>query len=137
MPESLFMHRRYEASPERVFEAWTNVELLRQWFGCGPGMLWNVHEWDVRVGGAIRVSLEFDHGPFEVRGEFLVVDAPHHLRYRWSGDQIVDVTIEVDGSGSRLAIEHSGLVTDFDHSVTDSGWTYALEQLVQLSSPVK
>lgn len=91
MPESLFMHRRYEASPERVFEAWTNVELLRQWFGCGPGMLWNVHEWDVRVGGAIRVSLEFDHGPFEVRGEFLVVDAPHHLRYRWSSDQIVDV----------------------------------------------
>ena len=91
-------------------------------------MLWNVHEWDVRVGGAIRVSLDFDHGPFEVKGEFLVVDPPRRLRYRWSGEQIVDVTIEPHGGGSRLSLEHSGL-SDEECAITDAGWGSALEQL--------
>jgi uncharacterized protein YndB with AHSA1/START domain len=57
MAESLSLQRDYQAPPERVFEAWTDVELLRQRFGCGPEMLWNVHQWDVRVGGAIHMSL--------------------------------------------------------------------------------
>jgi len=56
--------------------------LLSQWFRCGQDKLWTVHEWDVRPGGAIRVSLEFDAGPFEVTGQFLVVDPPHRLRAR-------------------------------------------------------
>jgi uncharacterized protein YndB with AHSA1/START domain len=130
------MQRDYPAPPDQVFQAWTDVDLLRQWFGCGPDMLWNVHTWDVRVGGAIHVSLEFDHGPFEVRGQFLVVEPPSHLRYRWGEDQIVDVTIEAHGSGSRLTLEHSGLVTDEDCSVTNAGWTYALDQLGRLRSRV-
>jgi uncharacterized protein YndB with AHSA1/START domain len=60
MAETVTLHRDYPHPPERLFAAWTDVELVRQWFGCGPGMLWTVHEWDVRPGGAIRVSLTFD-----------------------------------------------------------------------------
>jgi uncharacterized protein YndB with AHSA1/START domain len=126
------MQRDYSASPDRVFEAWTNVDLLRQWFGCSPGMLWTVHEWDARVGGAIHVSLQFDNGPFEVRGQFLVVEPPRRLRYRWWRDQVVDVTIDAHGAGSRLRLEHSGLATDAECSFTNAGWTFALEQLSRL-----
>ena len=43
---------------------------LSRWFGCGDDMLWNVQTWDVREGGAIAVSLDFDGNPYEVRGEF-------------------------------------------------------------------
>ena len=132
MAESLSLQRDYQAPPERVFEAWTDVELLRQRFGCGPGMLWNVHQWDVRVGGAIHMSLTFDSGPFEVKGEFVVVEPSRRLRYRWSGNQVVDVTIEAHGVGSRLRLEHSGLATDEECAITDAGWTSALEQLERL-----
>jgi uncharacterized protein YndB with AHSA1/START domain len=132
MPESLSIQRDYVAAPERVFEAWTRVDLLSRWFGCGPGMLWKIHEWNAQVGGTIHVSLDFDSGPFEVKGEFLLVEPPHHLRYRWSGDQIVDVCIEPVGSGSRVRVEHSGLATDQECAVTDAGWTSALSQLRDL-----
>jgi uncharacterized protein YndB with AHSA1/START domain len=132
MAESLSLQRDYQAPPERVFEAWTDVELLRQRFGCGPEMLWNVHQWDVRVGGAIHMSLTFDSGPFEVKGEFVVVEPSRRLRYRWSGNRIVDVTIEAHGVGSRLRLEHSGLATDEECAITDAGWTSALEQLERL-----
>ena len=94
MSESVTLHRDYPAPPERVFDAFTNVELLSRWFGCGPGMLWTIHTWEPRVGGAIYVSLMFEKGPYEVRGEFLQVDRPRRLRYRFGPDQIVDVTID-------------------------------------------
>ena len=132
MAETVTLQRDYPYSPERLFAAWTDVELLRQWFGCGPGMLWTVHQWQVRPGGAIHVSLQFDAGPFEVRGEFLIVEPPHRLQYRWSGDQTVDVTIEARDNGSRLTLMHTGL-TDHERGFVDVGWTNALDQLGALS----
>jgi predicted enzyme related to lactoylglutathione lyase/uncharacterized protein YndB with AHSA1/START domain len=128
--DAVSLQRDYPVPPERLYEAWTNVDLLRRWFGCGPDMLWTVHEWDVRPGGAIHVSLEFDAGPFHVTGEFLVVDPPRRLRYRWSGAQIVDVTIEPSAGGSRLRLTHTGL-THEECDIVDRGWTTSLQQLGQ------
>lgn len=136
MSETVVMQREYAAPPERVFEAWTNVELLSQWFGCGPNMLWTVHEWDVRVGGQLYVSLMFEKGPFEVRGEFLEVEPPRHLRYRFGPDQFVDATIEPHGRGSRLTVRHSGLPNQDMCNIISGGWTNGLTQLATLLQSV-
>ena len=130
MTETLTLRREYPVPPPLVYEAWTDVRLLSQWFGCGPDMLWTVHEWDVRPGGTIRVSLEFDTGPFEVTGQFLVVDPPHRLRYGWLAEQIVDVTIEDWPGGSRLTLVHSGL-SEMEMPIVTAGWTSGLDQLRQ------
>jgi uncharacterized protein YndB with AHSA1/START domain len=123
------MERDYAAPPERVFAAWTNVDLLRLWFGCAPETLWDVHVWDARVGGQIHVSIDFNGRPFEVRGEFLVVDAPHRLKYRWSDHEIVEVTIEPRESGSRLLLAHTFPAGDEARSIRTMGWSHSLEQL--------
>jgi len=34
---ALRMERRFDASPEAVFDAWTNPEVLRRWWAAGPG----------------------------------------------------------------------------------------------------
>jgi uncharacterized protein YndB with AHSA1/START domain len=128
MAETVTLQRDYPYPPQRVFDAWTDVRLLRQWFGCGPGMLWTGHEWEVRPGGRIRVSLTFDTGPYEVTGEFVVVEPPHRLRYRWNGDQTVDVTIEEHAGGSRLTLVHTGL-SQPERDIVTAGWTSAFDQL--------
>jgi uncharacterized protein YndB with AHSA1/START domain len=128
MSDTVRLQRDYPASCERVFAAWTKVELLTQWFGCGPDMLWTVQAWDARVGGGIHVSLTFESGPYEVRGEFLAIEPPHHIRYRF-GDQIVDATMEARGTGCRLTVEHSGLATGDLRRVVTGGWTNGLAQL--------
>jgi hypothetical protein len=73
----------------------------------------------------------FDTGPFEVTGQFLVVERPHRLRYPWQGEQMVDVTIEDWPGGSRLTLVHSGL-SDMELSFVTAGWTNGLDQLREL-----
>jgi uncharacterized protein YndB with AHSA1/START domain len=134
MNDSLSMERDYPVSPERLFEAWTNVELVRTWFGCGPGMLWDVLEWDARSGGKLHVRLDFPDGPYEVRGEFRIVERPKHLRYLWAEGDVVDVTIEAQGSGSRLRVEHTWRAHEDGKTIRSGGWTSAFENLARLSA---
>ncbi len=89
MTDRFILEREFTAGPEELFNAWIDVRMLRRWFGCGNDQLWNVHEWDVRKGGSIYVSLDFGGKPYEIRGEFLIVDPSRRLRYRWEADETV------------------------------------------------
>ncbi len=124
--ESLTLGRDYTATPERVFDAWTRVDLLGRWFGCAADKLWTVREWDVRSGGAIHVSLDFDGKPYVVRGEFLVVDPPRRLKYRWSDCEIVTVTISSRGSGSHLELVHTCPKSRDAREILTDGWSHSL-----------
>jgi uncharacterized protein YndB with AHSA1/START domain len=127
--ETLELEHNYAASPERLFDAWTRADLLARWFGCATDKLWNVHEWDVRVGGALHVSLDFDGQPYEVRGEFLIVDPPGHLKYRWSKNEIVEVTITRRGSGSHLRLSHTFPHSADARAIRTMGWSHSLHLL--------
>ncbi len=129
MTDRFILEREFAARPEELFNAWTDVTMLRRWFGCGNDQLWNVHEWDVRKGGSIYVSLDFGGKPYKIRGEFLVVDPPRHLRYRWEADETVDVTFEPRGNCTLLRLEHRWEPTEEDRSMINAGWNNALEQL--------
>ena len=45
------VERRYDASPQRVFQAWSDPVAFRRWFAEAPGA--TIYEWthDFRVGG--------------------------------------------------------------------------------------
>lgn len=128
MSEPVVLERHFAHTPKRVFEAWTEVEVLGRWFGCGADMLWDIHEWDIRVGGRLRVSLDYDGTPFVVEGEFLIVEPPHTLRYRW-GQETVDVAIAADPDGCVVTVRHGGIATDELDDVLTDGWTTSLSQL--------
>jgi uncharacterized protein YndB with AHSA1/START domain len=130
--ETLELEREYAAPPEQVCDAWRRIDLLGLWFGCAPDKLWTIHEWDARVGGRIHVSLDFDGHPFEVKGEFLVVDRPHRIKYRWSNDETVEVAIDPLGSGSRLRLTHSFPARDDARAILIMGWSTSLEQLARV-----
>ncbi len=51
--------------------------MVRVW---ALGKLWEVHDWDAHVGGRLRVSLDFDQGPYQITGTFLAVEPPNRLR---------------------------------------------------------
>ena len=130
MGEPVVLTRDFDAPPTKVFAAWTDVELLTKWFGCASDSLWTVHTWDVQVGGALHVSLDFDGTSYEVHGRFVEVDEPHRLRYEWEAGQVITVSIEAVGDGSRMTVEHAGLpAKEMDRIVTD-GWTACVTQIL-------
>lgn len=130
MTETVNIERTYLAPPAKVWSAWTEVELLTKWWGCATDMLWNVHAWDVRVGGAIHVSLDSDGEPYEVRGRFVAVDEPQRLQYEWEAGQIITVLIEPDGSGTRMTVEHAGLPDEQMREIVTGGWSASVEQIL-------
>jgi uncharacterized protein YndB with AHSA1/START domain len=127
--DKLIFERDYSSPPEHLFMAWTQVPLLQRWFGCAPDRLWSIHLWEARVGGRLHVSLDFDGRPFEVRGEFLTVDPPSRLIYRWSENEIVDVVIELRAGGSHLRVTHTFPATHEARDILTMGWSTSLTQL--------
>lgn len=130
MTNTVTIERTYVVSPAKVYAAWTDVDLLTKWWGCATDMLWNVHTWDVRVGGDIHVSLDFDGEPYEVRGRFLDLDEPRLIRYEWEAGQVITVTIEPDRGGSRMTVEHAGLPNDEMQQIVTGGWSASVEQIL-------
>ena len=58
----LEISRRYEAPPERVWQAWTDPQALSQWFGPGESKSVTRAELDVRPGGDYTIAFRTPDG---------------------------------------------------------------------------
>jgi uncharacterized protein YndB with AHSA1/START domain len=75
-PNTLHMSRVFDATPERVFDAWARQDHFVQWM-CPPGVEVKTCEIDVRPGGAWRVGGR--HGGdrvFASSGKYVEVKRP-------------------------------------------------------------
>ncbi|EYD76584.1 hypothetical protein Rumeso_01864 [Rubellimicrobium mesophilum DSM 19309] len=76
---ALVFQRRIPASPERLFDAWTRPEQVRQWWDPSGRELAEC-EIDLRVGGLLRfVNAGPESFPFE--GRFQQIDRPHGFAF--------------------------------------------------------
>ena len=84
---TLRLQYRFEATPERVFHAWTQPEALRRWW-CPAGWLPAEIAVDFRVGGGYRLSMVRERGVHlvTVEGRFLEIHPVHKLVYTWRWD---------------------------------------------------
>lgn len=124
--KTVTLDRTYPASPEQVWKAWTDPDLLSRWYGCSPDQLWVLHRWDATVGGRLEVSMDFDGEAFVVEGTFLTVEPPSLLRYTFGEGQTITVDIARDGDGTRVTVNHDGLPTDEMCDIVTAGWTSSL-----------
>ena len=137
---TLRIERIYPFPPERIFDAWTTPESLKQWFAPSPQFTTIVHEMEPRVGGRYRIEMRSPDGnPHIAFGTFEVVDRPHRLVFSWSWEQTNDaqgsrVTLQLDrdGSGTRLVLVHERLATAAQRESHAKGWNGILEQLAGL-----
>jgi uncharacterized protein YndB with AHSA1/START domain len=84
--KEIFISRVLNASPERVYEAFTTPEQVAEWWGP-VGFKNTVHEMDVRPGGVWRLTM---HGPdgrdYPNKIVFIDVVKNEKLVYRHSDD---------------------------------------------------
>lgn len=120
-PDFVTVERTMRAPPQRVFEAFLDPELIRQWMNP-PGLSVDRVVVDPRVGGRILVEHSLNGestGSFE--GEYVKIEPPRELIYRWwflgtepeKGERwetLVSVTFRpLPGGKTRVTVVHSAL----------------------------
>ena len=129
--------RRFEAAPVRVFDAWLDPASAGRWlFATTDGEPVRC-EIDARVGGRFRIDERRGGAVAEHFGEYLEIDRPHRLVFTFATSFAPDaptrvaVTVEPDGDGSRVTLEHDGVWPDHAER-TRTGWAKILDQLAQV-----
>ena len=104
--------RRFRASPARVFAAWIDPSIARQWlFATASHPVAHV-EFDARPGGTFRLVDRRRDALVEYSGEFLLVDPPRRLGFTLAQDElsaaITHVIVEIGraSSGCTLSLIH-------------------------------
>lgn len=131
---TLVVRRTINASPERVFEAWTRPEHLVAWWGPRP-VRCAAAEVDLRVGGRYRIDNDLPDGTrLAIEGEFRTVDSPHALVYTWKvgaePESLVAVRFEPRGrAATEVVIVHERIATPAIRDSHTKGWDGCLDGL--------
>jgi uncharacterized protein YndB with AHSA1/START domain len=82
----ILAERVFNAPRERVFRAFTDPELIPQWWGRHQDKV-SVDKMDVREGGDWRIVTESPEGTTAFRGTIRVIDPPEKLEqtFEWEG----------------------------------------------------
>lgn len=117
MTYELRVERLIAATPEEVFEAYTNPEALKIWFQLLGEPMIVEHEVDLRVGGRWVSAWGFSPDQmFRETNVFEVVDRPHRLVSRSTGsspdglslDTHVEVTFEEQDGKTLMRVVQTG-----------------------------
>lgn len=100
--------RRFQASPERVFDAWLDPEKVMKWMSLSGEIV--RAEVDARVGGSFSFVCRQDGEEVDHVGEYLEMDRPRRLVFTWSipkdspdADRVV-IDIVPQGTGCELTL---------------------------------
>jgi uncharacterized protein YndB with AHSA1/START domain len=135
MPQSIRISWEFSASPAEVWAAWTQPELVREWFGSNPDGKVLRADLDVRPKGGFEVTFADPDGTqHTASGRYTIVEPNRLLRFTWAwksepGIQtIVTVALAAQGSGTRMEFEHGELVHASSHDYA-RGWRSTFEKI--------
>jgi len=134
---SLDLARHYPVPPQKLWQAWTEPQAVRKWWGPGAEDRVSLAQLDVRVGGRFRIVFGGPDGTdHECAGVYREVVPNRKLVFTWSWprttperESLVTIVFRPAGSGTELDFHHERF---FDEKVRDGhreGWSSSLEKL--------
>ena len=126
--------RRFNASAERVFDAWLDTQKAGKFLFATPtGEMVRV-ETDPRVGGSYIFVNRRAGEDVEHVGEYLEIDRPRRLVFTLTVPKFsvestrVAIDIVPAGEGCELTLTHEGVLQEWA-SATEGGWSGILAAL--------
>ena len=127
--------------PERVYMAWTDPDLVAQWYGP-EGFTNTIHEMSVNVGGSYRITMQSPDGnKHSLRGRFIELNPPKKivLTWQWENPETsgnvgtqetrVTVTFKKNGTGTEMRMVHDKFANDEQVSNHSMGWSSSFNKL--------
>jgi len=132
---SLTLKRHIKASPEKVFEAWTQAEQLSRWFGPGSIAVCEA-ETDLKVGGRYRIAMKSpDDEEHRVGGSYREIVHGRRLVFTWAWqstperESVVTLSLKLRDGGTDLTLQHEQFFDAAARDRHEGGWSGALEKL--------
>ena len=147
--------RVFDAPRELVWKAWTDPELLGQWWGP-KGFTSPVNKIDLRVGGKYLSCMRSPEGQdFWSTGVYREIVPPERLvctdsfadadgnpvpaSYygmpgEWPAEAVITLTLEDEGGKTKLTLRHAGLPADENADMAQTGWAESLDKLAEFLS---
>ncbi|KAB7672173.1 SRPBCC family protein [Bacillus sp. B1-b2] len=119
---TLMMKRTFDVSAEKVYDAWTNVEMIKKWMFTMETTN-KVAKSDARVGGMWEIVDHRNGIDYRAIGEYKVVEPPTKLVFTFKMPQFSDiedditVVIQPIESGCEMSF------TQDIHVIHEEGWT--------------
>jgi len=139
-PVRLVFKRVIPASPEEVFEAWTEPEVIRQWLAPGENVVIEART-DVRVGGALHIQSRAPDGTVHtIDGVFRELSVGQRIALTWnySGpielicalETLLQVDLAAASDGATvMTVTQTQLATAEAAAIYAEGWPTCFDKL--------
>jgi len=123
----LRIERRFDATPEEVFDAWLDPRIAARWLFTTRSSEAHAIDLDPRFGGQWKITDHRLGQDYQARGEYLEIDRPRRLVFSFGMPQfspeIGRVTVEIrrDGAGCVLELTQEP-VPPGDQDGARRGW---------------
>lgn len=133
---TLVVRKTYPASPDVLFQAWTQPEHMQHWFSPKEEVKNTLIEVDLKVGGKYRIGFkEPDKNEVFVSGEYTEIIPGKKLVFTWMWDHLEfeDTLVTIDffarGSETEVVLTHECFPEKQMRDHHNEGWTGCFNRL--------
>jgi len=132
---SIRISHDFSAPPQQIWQAWTDPQMVKSWFGSDPNGKVLEASLDVQVGGAFEVTFRnSDETRYTCMGSYKEVEQDQKLVFTWTWRdrpeivELVTVLLQAEPDGTRMIFEHSNIDSQTTHNY-ETGWKSTFEKL--------
>jgi uncharacterized protein YndB with AHSA1/START domain len=132
---SIRISRYFSQSPQEVWQAWTDPELVKSWFGSDPNGTVLDAALDVRPGGTFEVTFRNSDGTqFTCTGAYKEIEKYQKLVFTWTWKdrpevlELVTLLVQAAQNGTLMIFEHANIDARTTHDY-ETGWNSTFDKL--------
>lgn len=139
---SLYIQRIFNTHCNDMFKAWTDPDILEQWF-APEGVITEAAEVDLRVGGDYKITLKLPDGErVQHYGTYREITPPEKLVFTWildgegceghkaeKSETLVTVEFNALGNQTEVCLTHELFMTEKAKEMHSFGWNGCLDGL--------
>jgi uncharacterized protein YndB with AHSA1/START domain len=132
---SIKIERHFSAAPQKLWQAWTDPQIVKLWFGSDPNGTVSDAVLNVRVGGSFAVTFHNSTAEeYTAQGIYQQVELHQRLVFTWGWKnqphikELVAVQFQAEGDGTMMTFEHLDIDANTSHNY-EIGWRTTFDKL--------
>ena len=134
---SIKIERHFSTTLQKVWEAWTDPQVIKLWFGSDPDGIVLDAVLDVKLGGSFAVTFANSNGDeYTAQGIYQEVELDKKLAFTWGWKnqahikESVVVQFQAEKDGTLMTFEHLDIDANTSHNY-EIGWRSTFDKMEQ------